>query len=292
MLAFRFGSLLLLAQVSLATMSRNHSTHPESDKQNHRMLRVLPLPTDYTTGDQTLCLSPDFSIQLEEHSGQHLPDDLKEAAKRTERRLFENTHQLLTPKRGTELFDTEAQEGECKHWLPSLHIVLDSREKHVPSIMDSAIRPAEDRPDLERYSLSVPLDGTATIKAPTALGAFRGLTTFENLFFYLREQDNGMGANEESITDVLAEAGQLALGVATQTVTGHRGKEDRKGIWYAPAAPYEFQDKPAFGWRAVMLDTSRNWFGKEAILKMLDTMSMVKVCLSLLARPIKSNSPG
>ena len=132
------------------------------------------------------------------------------------------------------------------------------------SIMDSAIRPAEERPDLERYSLSIPLKGPATIKASTALGAFRGLTTFENLFFYHPKQ---VGKASSSVMDILADAGQVALGVVTETMTGHGGAKDRKGTWYAPAAPYQIEDKPAFGWRAVLLDTSRNWFGKDAILK-------------------------
>jgi N-acetyl-beta-hexosaminidase len=36
---------------------------------------------------------------------------------------------------------------------------------------------------------------------------------------------------------------------------------------FAPSAPYIISDKPAFPWRGFMLDTSRNFFSKQTILK-------------------------
>lgn len=64
--------------------------------------------------------------------------------------------------------------------------------------MGGATVPAKSRPALERYELEIPLDGEATLKGVSALGLFRGLATFEQLFYRLEEGDvlaTGAGAN-------------------------------------------------------------------------------------------------
>jgi hexosaminidase len=240
-----------------------------SDIGTGRPINVLPLPTRYTTGNKVICLSPDFSIKFDSH----VPEDLKKAAQRVEKGIWEHEHQYLSVKRGAEFFG----EGQgCEYTLSTLEVIVDYHGHHVPSIMDSAIRPAEDRPDLEAYTLSIPLGDRATTKSPTALGAYRGLTTFENLFYHIPSDSEGQAGSSKSgiLTkpDSLGNTDQLPLGSGGQTdqgrdVSGTGSRSEVKGRWYAPAAPYEIEDKPAFGWRAVMLDTSRNWFGKEAILK-------------------------
>jgi len=237
-----------------------------------RPLHVLPLPTEYTTGDQVICLSPEFQIILEAKSGYPLPHDLKKAVQRTQDGIWAIKHRYLSIERGAEFFI----EGEgCDYTLSTLKVIVE-QEGHVDSIMDSAIRPAEERPDLEAYSLSVPIGSHAILTSKTALGAFRGLTTFENLFYHLPAQDGESSESSKggvlSKPDMLASSEQLPLGSGGRTdqssdAQGTGSKSETKGKWYAPAAPYEIEDKPAFGWRAVMLDTSRNWFGKEAILK-------------------------
>jgi hexosaminidase len=234
-----------------------------------RALNVLPLPTRYTTGNKVICLSPDFSVKFDSQ----VPEDLKKAAKRVENGIWGYKHQYLSVRRGAEFFE---EEQGCEYTLSTLEVIVDHRSHHMPSIMDSAIRPAEDRPDLEAYTLSIPLGDRATIKSGTALGAYRGLTTFETLFYHLPADSEGPAKGSKSglLTrpDSLGNTNQLPLGSGGQTDqaidvsdTGSRSKV--KGKWYAPAAPYEIEDKPAFGWRAVMLDTSRNWFGKESLLK-------------------------
>jgi len=252
-------------------LSTNSVEVPASHSQikTGRPLNALPLPTRYTTGDKIICLSPDFSIKFDSQ----VPEDLKKAAQRVESGIWDHKHQYLSVKRGAEFFE---ENNGCDYTLSTLEVILDHHGRHVPSIMDSAIRPAEDRPDLEAYTLSIPLGNRAMIKSPTALGAYRGLTTFENLFYHFPADTEEAGESSKSgeLTrpDSLRETHQLPLGSGGQTdqasdTTGSVSRGEVKGRWYAPAAPYEIEDKPAFGWRAVMLDTSRNWFGKEAILK-------------------------
>jgi hexosaminidase len=240
------------------------------DIKTGRLLNLLPLPTRHTTGNNVLCLSPDFSIKFDSH----VPEDLKKAAQRVENGIWDHKHQYLSVRRGAEFFE----EGSgCDYTLSTLEVIVDQpAHGHMASIMDSAIRPAEDRSDLEAYTLSIPLGHRATIKSPTALGAYRGLTTLENLFYHYPVDSEGQAGSSKSgiLTkpDPLGNTDQLPLGSGGQTdqgrdVSGTESRSEVKGKWYAPAAPYEIEDKPAFGWRAVMLDTSRNWFGKEAILK-------------------------
>jgi hexosaminidase len=261
---------------------------PSSEREikTGRPINVLPLPTRYTTGNKAICLSPDFSIEFDSH----VPEDLQKAAQRVERGIWDLKHRYLSIKRGAEFFE----EGNgCDYTLSILEVVVDhDAQGHMASIMDSAIRPAEDRPDLEAYTLTIPLGDRAIIKSPTALGAYRGLTTFENLFYHLPADSEGIAEGSKSgvLTkpDSLENTDQLPLGSGGQTdqasdVSETGSRSEVKGKWYAPAAPYEIEDKPAFGWRAVMLDTSRNWFGKESILKVSSEGSkrLIRRCLIL-----------
>jgi hexosaminidase len=248
----------------------------EGEIKTGRPINLLPLPTRHTTGNKVICLSPDFSIKFDSH----VPEDLKKAAQRVETGIWEHEHQYLSVKRGAEFFE---EANGCEYTLSTLEVIVDYHGHHMPSIMDSAIRPAEDRPDLEAYTLSIPLGDRATIKSPTALGAYRGLTTFENLFYHLPARDGESSDSTKSgilsKPNILSSSEQLPLGSGGQTdqttdSDETESKGETKGIWYAPAAPYEIEDKPAFGWRAVMLDTSRNWFGKEAILKVRPLMGL------------------
>lgn len=260
-------SLYLLG--SIASMHPHDSVQAKLDAESHRALRVVPLPTHYTSGQDVLCLSSDFEIRFDRSlKGTELPKDLLQAVKRTERRLWSNRHQYLSVQLGAEFFSSGLKEG-CKHSLKILHVSIDHEDDVVESIMHSAIRPAEERPNLERYTLSVPLEGQAVLKAPTALGALRGLTTFENLFYYLPNSALSGETNLDTGFELGSEqASQLLLQDTLQQETQPLGSKSRKrGVRYAPTAPYEIKDQPAFGWRAVMLDTSRNWFSKPSIYK-------------------------
>jgi hexosaminidase len=89
----------------------------------------------------------------------------------------------------------------------------------------------------ESYSLTVSARGIATLSACNALGMFRGLHTFEQLIYTL----------------------------------------PTSGLRYIPNAPISIHDSPAFAYRGVMLDTARNFFPVESILKTLQTMSYAKL---------------
>ncbi|TXT08741.1 hypothetical protein VHUM_02869 [Vanrija humicola] len=62
-----------------------------------------------------------------------------------------------------------------------------------------------------------------------------------------------------------------------QVPLGGSGANIQWDVAYLPFAPYKIEDQSAFPWRAVLLDTSRHFFSKPSILKMLDTMAMVKL---------------
>ena len=272
----------LIASAAFILSTESIQLQPQDDTTSGRPLNVLPLPTQYTTGKRVICLSPDFTIVFPNQ--ENLPDDLKKAATRVEKDIWTHEHQYLSIKHGAEFF--AGGEG-CEYTLSTLEVNVKQDESgHVASIMDSAIKAAEERPDLEAYTLSIPLGDRAIIKSPTALGAFRGLTTFENLFYHLpadaerSESSQSSKRGTLSKPNVLGDSRQLPLGSevqrdqATDDSTTGSGNEV-KGRWYAPAAPYEIEDKPAFGWRAVMLDTSRNWFGKESLLNVRAHLSQL-----------------
>ncbi|WVR09131.1 hypothetical protein IAU60_006193 [Kwoniella sp. DSM 27419] len=216
-----------------------------------RNLAVLPRPSHTTTGNGTtpLCLSPDFHIEVViAHSSRpedtpSIPDDLLRAIARTQAGLRNGRMRYLSVRGGSEFLQ------ECTTCLGSLEVRLSTDEgAPVLSILEQALMPVEIRPDVESYSLDIPLEGPAVIAAHGALGALRGLTTFENLWYYLPPR---RGCEEP--------------------------EEVQSGLMFAPFAPYSIQDKPAFGWRGLLLDTSRHYFSLEAIRRTLDTMSMVKL---------------
>jgi hexosaminidase len=198
-------------------------------------LNVLPLPHKYTIGSEVICLSTDFQIYLDSNA----PQDLHDAVGRTMEQLRQIKHEYLSVYHGTEFFD----DGGCSNWLSSLTLSFDGDEHSSASISEGAIQQPEDRIQWESYHLTVPTNGSASLSSPTALGLFRGLTTFSALFYYIPEDSDYTG----------------------QQLT--RRWNWQGGYLYAPFGPYEIWDKPAFGWRSLLLDTSRNFFSIGKIQK-------------------------
>lgn len=166
----------------------------------------------------------------------------------------------------------------CKAHISSLVLSfkdLDRDAESISSIYSDAILPVELRPDVEAYRLSVLLSQPARIEAKSALGLYRGLTTFEQLFYHLAGSSGSVTPSVAtggilSRPNSLAASEQLPLGSTTAADTqgsGEGSKTELDDRTYAPFAPYEIEDKPAFGWRAVLLDTSRNYFSVPSILK-------------------------
>ncbi|TIA89004.1 hypothetical protein E3P99_02262 [Wallemia hederae] len=106
------------------------------------------------------------------------------------------------------------------------------------SIQDIFNQPIDKRD--ESYYLDIPYsedDITATINSANILGLHRALSTFQQLFY----------------------------------------KHPSEDIHYLNNAPITINDSPEFGWRSVMLDTSRNYYKKESLLNLISTMSFVKL---------------
>ena len=240
-----------------------------------------------------LCLAPDFTITLSsELSGNEVAADVRRAAERTREKVLGETHQWLSVDRGSEFWvDTEAEQGEgspdvarsgaafkpCTRWLGELQLSLNDKDNSAEegrdtvsgttaisderrlSILGGATAPGPERIALEKYELTVPLEGPATLKADAALGLLRGLTTFEHLFYRLDEGSGtavgGGDADTNSIDDA-AEAG----GGSTEEDEGKL-----QGRVYAPFAPYSIKDEPVMGWRGLMLDTARNYLPMKDI---------------------------
>jgi hexosaminidase len=270
-----YSAVLLLPSASAGSKSR---------------ITVWPLPSRSSSGngETPVCLSPGFRILFDEQTaGLPLPHDLKAAVKRTEVALKDHGHAYLSPTAGREFFskrkDNSTEDlAACEHVLTALHLALDpdvlGGAKAIPSILSSAVAPAESRAELEAYRLSVPLDGPATISAKTALGVFRGLTTFEQLWYSVpisHPSEHGSSGTSYTVLsrpDSLAASQQLPLGSSGSQGTRQdqhtpsTSAEIERRV-YAPFAPYEVDDKPSFGWRAILLDTSRNFFSVPSIVK-------------------------
>jgi hexosaminidase len=197
-------------------------------------LHLVPLPANYTTGDTVVCLSPDFEVTFA-----HAPPDLERAAGRMLARLRESRHTYLSPTRGGEFF----VKGGCELFVDALDVEVAS----PGSVFGHATRRVETRS--EGYRLDVRA-GRARAAADTALGAFRALTTFENLWY------------------------TAALGPGT---SGQVPLARPAEVTYAPFAPYAIADAPAFPWRAVLLDTSRHFFPPPSLRAMLDAMAAAKL---------------
>ncbi|ETW82220.1 glycoside hydrolase family 20 protein [Heterobasidion irregulare TC 32-1] len=140
---------------------------------------VWPQPRTVNTGSEPLRLSPTFSIQL---AISNAPADLRDAVHRSQSFLQSDKLERLVVGRGA----SDAQAIAGAHTLPSLTITLSTQNGKtvVPaSITDEARAPLGSRD--EAYTLGVPSDGTsATLTANSTLGLFRGLTTFEQMWYW------------------------------------------------------------------------------------------------------------
>ncbi|KZV60321.1 glycoside hydrolase family 20 protein [Peniophora sp. CONT] len=187
---------------------------------------LWPLPQSYLTGTSALTLSPSFTIDTSAISD--APADLTAAANRTLSYLQNDKLGRLVVGRGS----GDAAAVSSAQSVSTLKLELGSGA-NVSSIADEAQKPLEERD--EAYTLSLPDDGSdAVISANSTLGLFRGLTSFEQLFYYIN------------------------------------------GTTYTVEAPITIEDKPAYPYRGLMLDTSRNYFPVSDIKRTLDAMSWVK----------------
>ncbi|KAG8730538.1 N-acetyl-glucosamine-6-phosphate deacetylase [Ceratobasidium sp. 414] len=186
---------------------------------------IWPRPTQLTSGQTALRLSPSVSISLPDGA----PPDLKDAVSRTQAQLKDDKFERLVVGRGS----SDAARIRSARELSNLVLAYGSGyATNGTTLQTEATAPLGMRD--EAYTLSVPADGSAaTITANSTLGLFRGLTTFT----------------------------QLCYGSDIYTVE----------------APYTIADKPAYPYRGLLLDTSRNYFPVSDIKRTIDAMSWVKL---------------
>ncbi|KAH9950692.1 N-acetylhexosaminidase [Amylocystis lapponica] len=137
---------------------------------------IWPLPASQQAGTTALRLSHGFTITLSPGI-QPVPQDLSEAVGQTKSHLFKDGLGRLVVGRGS---GDVAAYNESKT-LSELTLSLASGSS-VLSITKEAQKPLEARD--EAYNLTVPSDGSpATITATSTLGLYRGLTTFQQLWY-------------------------------------------------------------------------------------------------------------
>lgn len=138
---------------------------------------LWPLPQNLTEGTTALRLSPGFHITLGSNIGWNAPLDLYDAIGRTQAHLFTDNLGRLVVGRGA----SDADSLKSAASLSELQLSLGSGAQ-VNTITTESQKPPTERD--EAYTLTVPSDGSrATITANSTLGLYRGLTTFQQLWY-------------------------------------------------------------------------------------------------------------
>lgn len=153
------------------------------------------MPQGLTSGTTPVKLSGSFDIDVD---FENVPNDLMDAIKRTKSHLKTDTFERLVVGRGA----TDAQAIAHASSIKSLVLSLNQGTKVRP-VADEVNTVAIDARD-ESYILTVPSDGsTAKLVANSTLGLFRGLTTFDTMWFH-HEDDKYILNAPLKITDAPA----------------------------------------------------------------------------------------
>ena len=144
----------------------------------HLTLALWPVPRNLKTGTNLVKLSSSFEISVSLPA--EAPRDLLSAIQRTKDHLANDKHRRLTPTRGEE--DRSALPSTPT--LALLELSIPASAGRVASIAEKAVKDISRRD--EAYSLHLPADGSlARISANSTLGLLRGLTTFEQLWYWI-----------------------------------------------------------------------------------------------------------
>jgi hexosaminidase len=139
------------------------------------VLALWPIPNTLETGMTALKVSPSFYFDVQIEGA---PGDLYDAVGQAQYYLETDQLGRLVVGRGAN--DTTALASAKT--LSSLTLSLTSGATPEP-IASEAIKPLGTRS--EEYALTIPADGSAaTLTANSTLGLYRGLTTFNQLFYY------------------------------------------------------------------------------------------------------------
>lgn len=146
---------------------------------------LWPVPRSLETGNSTLKLSNGFKITV---NVPHAPADLSDAVQRTINNIKNDKLERLVVGRAS------ADRAALQHTkeLTSLTLSL-TPGSPINSVFDEAIKTVGTRS--EEYVLRVPANGSpATLLANSTLGLLRGLTTFEQLWYFANDQIYTIGA--------------------------------------------------------------------------------------------------
>lgn len=144
------------------------------------VIGMWPMPHTLTDGTSSLKLARKFSIEL---ALSDVPQDLLAAVADVKSHLKTDAFERLVVGRGTTDAIPVSQAAE----LPSLRLSLAPQAQQVRSIATEATVPLDERS--EAYELIIPHDGSqATLAANSSLGLFRGLTTFEQLWYNYKSE--------------------------------------------------------------------------------------------------------
>jgi hexosaminidase len=139
------------------------------------VLALWPIPSTLETGMTALKVSSAFYFDVQVKGA---PADLYEAVAQAQYYLANDKLGRLVVGRGAN--DTTALASAKT--LSKLTLSLTSSAT-TESISSEAVKPLGTRS--EEYALTIPADGSAaTLTANSTLGLYRGLTTFNQLFYY------------------------------------------------------------------------------------------------------------
>ncbi|GAA5828109.1 hypothetical protein JCM11251_002593 [Rhodosporidiobolus azoricus] len=206
---------------------------------------LWPLPQVWSAGNGVVRLSPSFEIVASDGLAGRALADLGAAMDRAQAQLDRDNFQRLIVGRG----ETDRPLVENAPLLTRLELSLAESASHPLSVAEEVYKRYKDKD--ESYILSIRSahsdvpsheagcsPATASLTANTTLGLVRGLQTFPQLVYTLP------------------------------------GNEKTR---YILDTPLRIEDRPAFPHRGFMLDTSRNFFPVEDILRVLETMASVKM---------------
>lgn len=220
---------------------------------------IWPLPSQYTSGNTTLWISPDVQVNY------NCPGKV---------RKLSDSFQLNNGDAGTKNY--QFLQGSYSYYnstSTSQQIIQTAVDRTLRTICEQSFIPWKFHPRMsnfepstssqtfitsitlnqtqpdsanatkpldgsldESYSLTVTASGQVTISANTAVGISYGLTSFSQLFY-----------------------------------------AHSQGGSYTTLAPVSVTDKPKFPHRGVNMDTSRNFFGIDDVKRMLDAMAFTKM---------------
>ncbi|CAM0141410.1 Glucosamine-6-phosphate isomerase (Glucosamine-6-phosphate deaminase) (GNPDA) (GlcN6P deaminase) [Umbelopsis sp. WA50703] len=175
---------------------------------------IWPLPQKWERGNSTLKLANNLHFNYHGHS-----DILHSAVKRYENLIYLKDDYPMIP------YNWSTTDEHVRSSLSSINIDIQDSSDELNVDTD------------ESYTLTIPVSGQATIKAPTVYGALHAIETFSQIVQW---------------------------------------SSDKKAH-LIPNAPWSITDYPKYKHRGLLFDTARHYYTPKDIYKVIDTMSWNKM---------------